>query len=370
LRITAKEDDIHGIKERYGREMNNLFSTLFIGILLSISLGYPAIFMAKRLNLLDIPGSAPHKTHARTMPLAGGILITLTFAIMVMVFRQQLNREILAVFSGAFIIFAFGIWDDSKGLSAGPKLIGQLIASIILISSGVQVYFVSILSNAGIIPLFAAQAINICITLFWLIGITNAVNMIDSMNGIVAGLSIIASAVFWGATMFAGQNVIAFWAVVLLAISIGLYFWNNTISKIFLGDSGAQTIGFLLASFGILYNPLNRSPESSWIVPIMLLSVPIFDTSLVVLSRIKRKQMIGSGRLDHTYHRLIVMGFSPRYAVLLTHMTALLISGLAFSTLYLSPIVALSVFLLTIVCGVIFLLWLEKQPTLDDQVID
>lgn len=350
--------------------MGHPLSALTISILLSIGLGYPAIILAKRLNLLDIPGSAPHKTHARTMPLAGGILITLTFALMVMVFRQQLNREILAVFSGAFIIFAFGIWDDSKGLSAGPKLIGQLIASAILISSGVQVYFVSILSDAGVIPALTAQVINICITLVWLIGITNAVNMIDSMNGIVAGLGIIASAVFWSATSLAGQNVITFWSAALLAISIGLYFWNNSISKIFLGDSGSQTIGFLLASFGILYNPLNRSPESSWIVPIMLLSVPIFDTSLVVLSRIKRKQMIGSGRLDHTYHRLIAMGFSQKAAVLLTHMTALVVSGLALLTLYLPPTLALTIFLLTIVCGMAFLLWLEKQPTLDDQVID
>jgi len=348
--------------------MNNLFSTLIIGILLSMVLGYPAALLAKRFNLLDVPGSAPHKTHDRTTPLAGGILAVLTLAIMIIIFRQWLDQKMLAVFAGAFVIFIFGVWDDSKGLFAGPKLIGQLIASAILISSGVQVYFVSIFSNAGIIPLLAAQVMNICITLFWLVGITNALNMIDSMNGIVAGLGIIASAVFWGAAMFAGQNVIAFWAIVLLAISIGLYFWNNTLSKIFLGDSGSQTIGFLLASFGILYNPLNRNPESSWIVPIMLLSVPIFDTSLVVLSRIKRKQMIGSGRLDHTYHRLIAMGFSPRAVVLSTHMTALMVSGLAFLTLYLSPKVALSVFLLTIVCGAVFLLWLEKQPALDDQI--
>lgn len=350
--------------------MGHPFSALIISIILSIGLGYPAIILAKLLNLLDIPGSAPHKTHARTMPLAGGILTILTFAIMILVFQKHLTREILAVFSGAFFIFVFGVWDDRKGLSAGPKLIGQLIAAAIVITSGVQVYFVSILSDAGIIPLPIAQISNICITLFWLIGITNAVNMIDSMNGIVAGLSIIASAVFWSATSLAGQNIIAFWSATLLAISIGLYFWNNSISRIFLGDSGAQTIGFLLASFGILYNPLNRNPESSWIVPILLLSIPIFDTSLVVLSRIKRKQMIGSGRLDHTYHRLIAMGFSPRSAVFFTHMTALVISGLAFITLYLPPGTALAIFLLTIVCGIVFLLWLEKKPTLDDQVID
>ncbi|HEY5730534.1 MAG TPA: MraY family glycosyltransferase [Anaerolineales bacterium] len=346
--------------------MGHPFSSLVISILLSFGLGYPAALLAKRLNLLDIPGSAPHKIHARSTPLAGGILVTTTFGIVAILYQHWLDREIIAVFTGAFIVFLFGVWDDSKGLSAVPKLIGQLIASTILISSGVQVYFMTILSDAGYITPLIAQVMNVSITLFWLIGITNALNMIDSMDGIVAGLGIIAAAFFWGATNHAGQQVVGFWVAALLGISIGLYFWNSIVSKFFLGDSGSQTIGFLLASFGIMYNPLDRSPESSWIVPIMLLAVPIFDTTLVVLSRIKRRQLIGSGRRDHTYHRLIALGFSPRFAVLITHLTSMTVSGLAFLTLYFSPFIALTFFLLAVICGLILLLWLEGKPTLDD----
>lgn len=345
--------------------MGDQYLPLIVGALASLSLGYPAMLLAKKLNLLDVPGSAPHKTHMRPTPLAGGILVVFTFTLVIVLFPQRLDPKILAVFLGAVIIFAFGVWDDRKGLSAKPKLAGQLLASAVLISSGVQVYFMTILSNAGYIPAWLAQVLNVCITLFWLTGITNALNMIDSMDGIVAGLGIIVSAFFWGAANLAGQQVIAFWAAALLGSSIGLYFWNSTVARFFLGDSGSQTIGFLLASFGILYNPLNRSPESSWIVPIMLLSVPIFDTTLVVLSRVRRRQMVGSGRRDHTYHRLIALGFSPRVAVLLTHLTALTVGGLAFVTLYLSPVIALTFFLLTLVCGFALLLWLEKKPTLD-----
>jgi UDP-GlcNAc:undecaprenyl-phosphate GlcNAc-1-phosphate transferase len=151
-----------------------------------------------------------------------------------------------------------------------------------------------------------------------------------------------------------------------LGISFGLYVWNNLAGKFFLGDSGAQTIGFLLASFGMLYNPLNRNPESSWIVPIMLLGVPIFDTTLVVLSRLRRSQSVGSGRRDHTYHRLIAIGMSPRYAVLVVHLVAFLISCLAFLTLYLAAWLALVFFIATILCGISLLIWLERKPTLDD----
>ena len=346
--------------------MRNLFSPLVISILISLILGYPVMLLAKRLKIIDIPASAPHKMHAHPMPLAGGILIVSTLAVIALFFREWLSREILVILSGTLIIFLFGLWDDLKGLSAGPKLIGQLLAALTLIFSGVQVHFAAILSDAGLLSPLIAQILNIVITLFWLIGIANALNMVDSMDGIVAGLGVIASICFLGATQLADQPALAFWSAVLLGISAGLYFWNNLAGKFFLGDSGSQTIGFLLASIGILYNPLNRNPESSWIVPIMLLGVPIFDTSLVVLSRIRRGQTVGSGRRDHTYHRLIALGVSPRYAVLIVHLAALIISCLAFLTLYLPAWIALIFFFSTILCGVIFLFWLERKPTLDD----
>ena len=346
--------------------MDNPFFSFVFSFLISMGLGNPMALLAKRMKIMDVPGSAPHKKHARPMPLAGGLLMVATLAVMAVFFRERLDRDILVVLIGALIIFLFGLWDDAKGLSAGPKLVGQLIAAFLLIAFGVQVRFMTVLFGAdGMSPMFA-EVLNIFITLFWLIGITNALNMIDSMDGIVAGLGAIASVFFMGATSLA-QPTLAFWAAALLGLSVGLYFWNGLANKFFLGDSGAQTIGFLLASFGILYNPLNRSPESSWIVPIMLLGVPIFDTTLVVLSRLRRGQAVGSGRRDHTYHRLIAIGIQPRFAVAVVHLLALTIGSLAFFTFYLPPWLALVFFSATIVCGLMFLLWLERKPTLDDR---
>lgn len=338
-----------------------------ISLALTLVLGLPAATLVERLGIMDVPGSAPHKQHARPTPLAGGILLFIVLLILIFTFRSVLNPDMLAVSLGASVIFLFGLLDDYKGLSAGPKLVGQLLASAILIGSGVQVRFMTVLLDPQVFHPFLSQILNVGLTLFWLVGITNALNLIDSMDGIVAGLGVIASVFFWGAASLADQPALAFMAAGLLGICAGLYFWNAIVIRFFLGDSGAQTLGFLLASFGILYNPLNRNPESSWIVPIMLLSIPIFDTTLVVLSRLHRKQHIGTGRRDHTFHRFIMLGIQPRYAVFAVHLMALIIGSLAFFTLYFDPLIALAVFISAILGGIAFLLWLERKPTLDEE---
>lgn len=338
-----------------------------ISLALTLVLGLPAATLVERLGIMDVPGSAPHKQHARPTPLAGGILLFIVLLILIFTFRSVLNPDMLAVSLGASVIFLFGLLDDYKGLSAGPKLVGQLLASAILIGSGVQVRFMTVLLDPQVFHPFLSQILNVGLTLFWLVGITNALNLIDSMDGIVAGLGVIASVFFWGAASLAEQPALAFMAAGLLGICTGLYFWNAIVIRFFLGDSGAQTLGFLLASFGILYNPLNRNPESSWIVPIMLLSIPIFDTTLVVLSRLRRKQPIGTGRRDHTFHRFIMLGIQPRYAVFAVHLMALTIGSLAFFTLYFDPLIALGVFISAILGGIAFLLWLERKPTLDEE---
>lgn len=338
----------------------NLLEYGLASFVLSLVLGIPAAWLAQRLNLMDVPGSAPHKQHAHPTPLAGGLLILLVFAL-ILFFRPPLTGDLFVVILGALVIFVFGVWDDLKGLTAIPKLTGQLLAALILLAGGVQVRFMTILFGDS----FFAEALNIFITMFWVVGITNAFNMIDSMDGIVAGVGMIAAGFFAGAALLSSQPTLALWSAILFGLCFGLYIWNGWASRFFLGDSGAQVIGFLLASIGILYNPLNRSPESSWIVPILLLCVPIFDTSLVVLSRLRRGQSVGNGRRDHTYHRLIALRFRPRFAVLAVHLTALIIGTLAFITLYFQPWLALLTFFITIVFGLAFLFWLERQPTLD-----
>ncbi len=290
--------------------------------------------LAFRSKLIDVPGSAPHKQHIHPTPLAGGLLILMTLVISSLVLNQWLTREILIILCGSFIILFFGIWDDARGLSAYSKLIGQFIAACVLIIGGIKVNFFEGLELLRNLPQTVIILLNLGITFLWLIGITNAMNMVDR------------SAVFLG-------------------LGIGLYFWNASPAYFFLGDSGAQTLGFLLAALGILYTPVGLKQETSWFVPVMLLGVPIFDTTLVAFSRMRRKQSLGDGRRDHTYHRMIALGLAPSRAVMVLQMTALIVNCVAFIALSLSPLWANVIFLLTILLGLIALLWLERKPTLD-----
>jgi len=346
--------------------VGNVFFAILTSILTSIALGYPATWLARRTKLIDIPGSAPHKQHARPTPLAGGILILMTLTLTGLLLGQWLTQEILIILGGSLIILLFGFWDDARGLSSVPKLVGQVIAAVILITGGIQVKIFEGLALFQDLPVFVLLALNLGVTVLWLVGITNAMNLMDSMDGLVAGLCIVISTFFLGATSLSNQPLLVIFSAVLLGACIGLYFWNAHPAYFFLGDSGTQTLGFLLAALGILYTPPGLKQESSWFVPVMLLSLPIFDTTLVVLSRLRRKQLIRQGRFDHTYHRLVVLGFAPNRAVLVIHLTALMLGCLAFLALSFPPLLANIAFALTILCGLVVLFWLERKPALDE----
>jgi UDP-GlcNAc:undecaprenyl-phosphate GlcNAc-1-phosphate transferase len=258
------------------------------------------------------------------------------------------------------IIFFFGLWDDARGLSAAQKFIGQVLAAILLISSGLSVQFLNGLKVTILSPLFI-NIIQWLITIFWLTGITNSINMIDSMDGLAAGITGIAFAFFMGMAMAASQNELALFSAIFLGICIGLFFFNSQPARLFLGDSGAQTLGFILAAVAILYVPENLPQESSWFVPIMVMGVPIFDTVLVVVSRIRRKKSIFRADCAHTYHRLVALGFDPNRAVLVINLAGLMLNFLAFIALTLSPIAASILFGTSLLVGLGLLIFFEYK---------
>ena len=284
------------------------------------------------------------------MPKAGGLAIGLAIVLINLLSGNFQSVTIRAILLASIIIFTFGLWDDVHRLSPQWKLVGQILGTIILISQGVQIRMLG-----------SMTVLNIALTLLWTIGITNAFNLVDSMDGLAVGLAAIASAFFMLVTVDAGQPSLTLLSAIVLGSSIGMLYFNTLPARTFLGDSGAQFIGFILAALAIAYTPPGLPQPSSWFVPILLLSVPIFDTSLVIISRLKKRKAVYQAGLDHTYHRLVNLGLPSSRAVLTMHLSAILSGCLAFMALPLPPLWANAIFISALLIGLFLLFWLEKK---------
>jgi UDP-GlcNAc:undecaprenyl-phosphate GlcNAc-1-phosphate transferase len=335
-----------------------IFYNVLIGLVLSLVMGWVAILFARRAGPMDIPGILPHKKHAAPTPLAGGMALVLTLLVGGLVFNFSMARELWNILLPALIIFAVGLWDDFKRLPPWIKLAGQVVAGILLIVLGTSVHIIP----GGLLGLPAnfSRILDWLITLFWVIGITNAFNLTDSMDGLILGISGLGLSFLILTMLNSPQVTLLQLITLLLGTCIGLYFYNHTPAKLFLGDSGAQTLGFLLATVSILFTPFGHMQASSWFLPILVLGVPIFDVTLVIFSRLRRHIPIYRGGLDHTYHRLVGLGFDSKRAVIAMHLAAIVLGCVAFIALDLNPIVANTLFVLVCLTGFAVIIFLDR----------
>lgn len=333
---------------------------LFV-LVLTFAIVPVAIWFSKKIHLVDVPGSLPHHIHDRTTPLSGGLILTAAFVLGATIFDLWKIPGVIPVFLAALIIFAFGVWDDLKGLNAPLKFLGQFSATTVLILSGVRVQF---LESPQIFiggPLALYTVLDILITYLWVVGITNAFNLIDSMDGVAVGLALSGLISYTIGTAMSGQTALTTICVVLLGICSILFAFNSAPARIFLGDSGAQTLGFALAVISIVFSPRDQYQASSWFLPILILAVPIFDTFLVIYSRLRKRKPVFNASLDHVYHRLTRMGFSSSRTVIIINFTAIVLDCLAFIALTLEPIYANLVFAGCLVVGSIGIILLGND---------
>jgi UDP-GlcNAc:undecaprenyl-phosphate GlcNAc-1-phosphate transferase len=337
-----------------------MFQNILIGLVCALLLGWLGIKIANRMGLIDIPGRAPHKAHARPTPIAGGIALFLTAIPLIIIFGSQTIGETMAIVIPAVILFVLGLWDDFRQVTPKVKFSGQILAAIVMIWLGVSV---QIFQPSGILlgKAYLCHILNWGLTIFWVVGITNAVNFVDSMDGLALGLGAIAFAFFMLVSLDAGQMQLSRISASLFGICVGLYIFNSPPARLFLGDSGAEILGFLLAVVAILYTPRGLAQISSWYVPILLLGVPIFDTCLVVFSRLRRHKHIYQSALDHTYHRLIALGLDQNRSVLIMQIASLILSCLAFICLSLSALLGNIVFGIILFVGLILFFLLDRK---------
>lgn len=325
------------------------FRNILIAALVSLAIAPLARWLTNRLGLVDVPNREPHKQHATAIPYAGGLVLVVSVYTISFALGLWSSQIVRALLISSSLLFLFGIWDDIKSLTPLVKLIGQVLGALVLITLGVQVL------------IFQENWINILLTVIWVVGITNAYNFVDSMDGLAVGLGSQAAAFFMLVTSDSGQSDLSLLSAILLGACVGCFYYNALPARFFLGDSGSQFLGFLLAGLAIAYNPPGFEQAQSWYIPILLMGIPIFDITLVVFSRLRHKRPIYKASRDHTYHRLVKLGMSSNRAVLSMHISALLLGCLAFVGLGLPPLLANVMFLAIMLLGVVALLTLETK---------
>ncbi|QYK50463.1 MAG: undecaprenyl/decaprenyl-phosphate alpha-N-acetylglucosaminyl 1-phosphate transferase [Anaerolineales bacterium] len=329
-----------------------LTALLFVsGMVLSLVTAPFAIKVATHFGIIDMPGRAAHKQHERPTPLAGGMVVASCLLILYLIFGRHYSFEIQGILASVGIIFVFGLVDDIRGLNAQWKFSGQIIASIVLIASGTKIAFISFFGPS------VDPWLNILLTVLWLVGVCNAFNLVDSADALSLSLGGVASGLLIFASMAAHQEELTFQAGALLGVILGLMAFNLQPARLFMGDSGSQSMGFFLAALAIHYLPEGRPQASSWFVPITLVAVPIFDVCLVFISRLRQHKPFYESDLKHTYHRLRALGFSHLLAVWVMDLAALLVGGLGVIALFQPPQVANLVFAVIVLTGAVLILF-------------
>jgi UDP-GlcNAc:undecaprenyl-phosphate GlcNAc-1-phosphate transferase len=287
--------------------MSTLILIFASALLLAISATPGARWLALKLGILDRP--AARKVHAAPIPRFGGIAMYGAVVIALIVFRNRFYfDQLVSILLGATWVSLLGVWDDRWGLRPALKLAGQVVAAVILIITGVQVQFL------------ASDILNWAVTAIWVVGLTNAINFLDNMDGLSGGVAAIASAFFLLMAVQNGQYLVGGLSAALLGASVGFLVYNFNPASIFMGDTGSLFLGFMLAALGIKLRFPTNTDAITWMVPVIVLGVPIFDTSLVVFSRIRRGLHPVTPGKDHTSHRLVRMGFTQREAVMLHYL--------------------------------------------------
>ncbi|WP_298818547.1 MraY family glycosyltransferase [Chloroflexus sp.] len=292
--------------------MSNIALILIAALTFSILATPIARRAALRSGFIAVPRA--RDSHATPIPLLGGAAIYAAFVAALLLFGDLAHiRELVGILLGATIVSLFGLADDQWGMPALIKLGGQMLAATVLLLGGTQV------------QLFPWPMVNWAITLLWLVIITNAINFLDNMDGLSGGVATIAAAFF---LLLAAMNqprqvLVGAMAAALIGACVGFLRYNFNPASIFMGDTGSLFIGFILAALAIKLRFMENTPIVTWMVPVCVLGLPLFDTALVIVSRLRRgvNPFTTAGK-DHVSHRLHALGMTKREAVLTCYLLA------------------------------------------------
>ncbi|MDZ5471930.1 MraY family glycosyltransferase [Bacillus sp. 31A1R] len=319
--------------------------------------------LAFKIGATDKPNN--RKVHQKIMPRLGGLAIYISFLLGIFIFSP--SKEVhLAIMLGSVIIIITGILDDIFELSAKIKLFLQIVAALTVVLLGgiqVQVEFINLPFGGQIYFGYFA----IPFTILWIVATTNAINLIDGLDGLAAGVSSIALITISVMAIIMGNTYVVAVSTLVLVSTLGFMYYNFHPAKIFLGDTGALFLGYMIGVLSLL--GFKGVTMISFVVPVLILGVPLSDTFFAIVRRIVNKQPIYAPDKSHLHHRLLNMGYSHRQTVIMIYMIAAFFSlnAIIFSQAKILGsilLIAVLLFLIELFVEVIGLVGKDYQPLL------
>lgn len=332
-----------------GEHLPFWYSLAFLGPLLATALITPlAAGLAHRFGILDHPKET--RFHTTATPYLGGIAVAAGMLIAAAVISRS-SAQLVVILVGGLALMLVGLVDDRGGVRPSVKIAVEIAAATALWLSEVR---------GG---LFGSGPADYVITVLWVLAITNSLNLIDNMDGLASGVTAIASLTYFIVAADNGDYLVASFALALAGASCGFLRHNFPPARIFLGDAGSLMLGFLLAALALKLDLVGESGFVRGLVPVLILGVPIFDTILVIVARVRGKRPLSQGGTDHSSHRLTELGLSGRSVALATYATQVAMCGLALFILHAGDTVAL-VTLITVAAAAVVLLvsFLKMTP--------
>jgi UDP-GlcNAc:undecaprenyl-phosphate GlcNAc-1-phosphate transferase len=294
--------------------------TFAVALAITFGLTIPVRQLALRLGIVDLPG--PRKVHRSPMPLLGGFAIYCG-AVPAAIFSIDgpARSQIVGIMVGATLLLIVGTLDDRGLLHHQVKLLLAMpVSAVVLILSGIQYHL-----PPAQLPVASARIVDFAITVLWVVGITAAFSILDHMDGLAGGITAITSFFFAILAILDGQLLVGTLGAAMFGACLGFLRWNFNPAKIFMGDGGAMFLGFMMATLGLKLRSQGLPASTQWLIPVLVLAVPIFDTTLVSISRTRRGLVpfLAAGA-DHSAHRLANIGLKQRGAVLILYAAAIM----------------------------------------------
>ena len=292
--------------------IGTIIAAFAVAAVLSYFFTPPVKNFAHKVGAIDVPKDA-RRMHKKPIPRLGGLAIYGGFLCSILIFGQ-LDETMLCVLLGAAIIVALGIFDDVLALGAKLKFVVQIVAAAIPVCIGdLQIGLFTNLNPLSDTPFVHLGILAVPVTIIWIVGITNAVNLIDGLDGLAVGVSSIAAITMLAVALLTGNMPIAITMAALAGACIGFMPYNLNPAKIFMGDTGSTFLGYMLATVSIM-GLFKFYAVISFAVPFLILGLPIFDTANAIIRRVAAGRSPMSPDRGHVHHKLIDMGFNQKQA--------------------------------------------------------